>query len=258
MKASHLTPEPCSKKARLLVADDHPMVREGLAQLINLQNDLVCCGTAGTVAATWSAIADTRPDLLLLDLRMGGGDNIEFIKSLIAQYPDLPILVVSQCDETLFAARALHAGAHGYIMKGQTTEELFTAIRTVLGGEIYVSRRMAGSILHRSLKPRNPEEEEGLGFLSDRELQVFQLIGSGLGMRQIAHELMISHKTVDAHRENIKRKFEFSCCTELVECATGWVQQNIIPKSPHPYYAKGKSERHKTKKATGRLLEYAG
>lgn len=229
-------------KARLLVVDDHPLLRDGLMQLINRQEDLICCGEAGTAAAARAAIAEKCPDLVVLDLRLGGGDSLELIKSLLAQYSDLRILVVSQFDEALFAERALQAGARGYIMKEQAAAEVLTAIRTVLEGDLYVSRKITAVLLRRSLNTKDHKAAEGLEVLTDRELQVFQMIGSGLATRQIAVELNLSAKTIEAHRENIKRKLGFSNGTELVECATKWVQDNVLPKAPHERSAIWKTE----------------
>jgi DNA-binding NarL/FixJ family response regulator len=211
------------KKARILIADDHPLLRVGVGQLINRQADLMCCAEAETAEATWAAVQKHKPDLLLLDLRLDKADGLELIKSLRAQVPDLPILVLSQFDEALYAERALRAGARGYVMKQEATEEVLTAIRAILKGELYVSRKMAVLALHKSLQTKSGARCVGIENLTDRELQVFQLIGAGMSTREIAAELKVSFKTVETHRENIKHKLGLHSAQEIVRSATMWV-----------------------------------
>jgi len=212
------------RKARILVVDDHPLLREGVTQLINRQSDLVVCGEADAVSSASTAVETLQPDLVLLDLRLGCGDALELIKSLKARFPRLWILVLSQHDEALYAERALRAGASGYVMKQEAAEEVLTAIRMVLAGELYVSRKTAVLVLRKLLKRESSERHDGLESLTDRELQVFQLLGAGLKSRQIADELRLSIKTVETYRENIKHKLGLQNAAELIRNAVSWVQ----------------------------------
>jgi DNA-binding NarL/FixJ family response regulator len=211
-------------KARILVADDHPLFREGLVQLINRERDLVCCGQADNPAAVQTAVAKEKPDLLVLDLRLKHGDGIEFIKSLTRQFSALPILVLSQHDEMLYAERALRAGARGYVMKEEATDDVLNAIHSILKGELHVSRKMSVVALHKLVAGPAPVQGGGrVERLTDRELQIFQMLGAGLGTRRIAAELHLSFKTVETHRENIKHKMGLRDAASLVRAATQWL-----------------------------------
>jgi DNA-binding NarL/FixJ family response regulator len=222
-----------SAKIRILVVDEHPLLREGAINLINRQVDMVVCGNFDTIPSVQNALTGCKPDMVLLGLRLGTGDTLEFIKSLKAQYPELRILVFSQFEEAIFAERALRAGANGYLMKRATNEELLTAIRDIVRGEIYVSRRIAMRAFQKSLEtPRQNRPQENLAAienLSDREMHVFQLLGSGLGTKKIAEALNLSVKTIETHRENIKRKLGLRSGAELIELATTWVTENFQP-----------------------------
>jgi DNA-binding NarL/FixJ family response regulator len=235
--------KPHTANTRILVVDEHPLFRHGVMDFINSQADMAVCGSADSIASVHNALAGCKPDLILLGLRLGSGDTLEFIKALKAQYPELLILVFSQCEETIFAERALRAGANGYLMKHAPNEELLTAIRDILRGEIYVSRKIAMLAFQKSLEtPRqNRPEENGNGNgngngnlgdienLSDREMHVFQLVGSGLGTTKIAGALNLSVKTIETHRENIKRKLGLSSGRQLVERAIKYVEENFLP-----------------------------
>jgi len=210
-------------RKRILIADDHPLLREGLMQFINRQENLLCCAEADSGASTYSAVQQHRPDLLLLDLRLRGEDGLELIKFLKSQFAELLILVISQGDETIYAERALRAGARGYIMKEEASDEVLCAISAVLNGEIYLSRKMALRLAEKSIECRPATVGPGVDSLTDRELQVFQLLGSGLTTRQIATKLNLSFKTIESYRENIKHKLGLAGATELVRCATSWV-----------------------------------
>jgi DNA-binding NarL/FixJ family response regulator len=214
--------KPASKQ-RILIADDHPLFREGLIQLINREGDLSCCGQTGTVAATQTAVATLKPDLLVLDLRLKDGDGLELIKSLKARFPDLFVLVLSEHDETLYAERALRAGARGYLMKEEATDEVLNAIRRILQGELYVSRKMSVLALHKLLDNAPQARGNYLECLSDRELQVFQMLGAGRGTADIATELHVSFKTIESHRENIKHKLGLRNAVDLLCHAVHWV-----------------------------------
>ena len=212
------------QKKRVLVVDDHPLLRAGLIQFIDRQEDLICCGEADSAASTQSAVPSCKPDLVLLDLRLRSEDGLELIKSLKSQFPELLILVLSQRDETLYAERALRAGARGYIMKEEAAGEVLSAVRAVLSGEFYLSRKLAIRLVQKSIESRPAVSGPGIGSLTDRELQVFELLGSGLSTRQIATKLNLSFKTIETYRENIKHKLGLSGSTDLVRCATNWVE----------------------------------
>jgi DNA-binding NarL/FixJ family response regulator len=214
--------KPASKR-RILIAEDHPLFREGLVELINRERDLSCCGETDTVAATQTAVAKLKPDLLVLDLRLKDGDGLELIKSLKARFPSLFVLVLSEHDETLYAERALRAGAKGYLMKEEASDEVLNAIRTTLPGELYLSRKMSVLALHRLLDNTPQAPGNYLERLTDRELQVFQMLGAGKGTADIAAELHVSPKTIQSHRENIKHKLGLSNAADLLCHAVHWV-----------------------------------
>jgi DNA-binding NarL/FixJ family response regulator len=208
----------------VLLVDDHPFMRAGLAQLIDRQADFMVCGEAGSPAEAFQVIAKTKPDLILTDLTMPGRSGLEFIKDLLAAEPKLAVLVVSMHDELVYAERALRAGARGYIMKEAGGENLLTAIRQVLRGEVYVSPRMSARILAAMSGTRPRGSSSPIEKLSDREFEVFQLIGQGKSTRDIAEQLHLSPKTVDVHRGHIKEKLELKDATALIRHAVRWVE----------------------------------
>jgi DNA-binding NarL/FixJ family response regulator len=218
---------------RVLLIDDHPFMRAGLAQLINAQSDLMVCGEAGNPSEAFRSLAKVKPALVLSDLTMPGRSGLEFIKDLKAAEPNLAVLVVSMHDEVVFAERALRAGARGYIMKEAGGENLLAAIRQVLRGEVYVSPRMSSRILN-DLSARRPRGSTSpIERLTDREFEVFQLIGQGKSTRDIAEQLHLSSKTVDVHRSHIKEKLELKDATALIRHAVRWVEtQSVEPSSP--------------------------
>ncbi|MEI6463160.1 MAG: response regulator transcription factor [Verrucomicrobiota bacterium] len=211
-------------KRGILVVDDHPFMRAGLAQLIERQADLRVCGEAGNPAEALQELRKSRPDLVLTDLTMPGRSGLEFIKDLRAMSPELTILVISMHDEVVYAERALRAGARGYIMKEAGGENLLTAIRQVLRGEVYVSPRMSARILEGISTVRPRGSKSPIEKLTDREFEVFQLIGHGKSTRDIAEQLHLSPKTVDVHRSNIKAKLELGDVTALIRHAVRWVE----------------------------------
>ena len=221
-----------ARKARVLVVDDHPVVREGLANMLKRQRDFAHCGNAGTVAETFKAIETLHPDLVLLDLWLGGADGLELIKSLKSQFPNLRILVVSFSDETVYAARALRAGARGYVMKSQPPSEMLAAMRTVLANELYMSPTIAHSILSQSVGVPRGKQDNASEVLTDRELQVLQMLGAGQSTRKIAEALRLSFKTIETHRDNIKRKLGLQDAVELVHYATQWIRDQRPRLSP--------------------------
>ena len=209
---------------RILLVDDHPFMRAGLAQLIDRQPDMMVCGEAGNPAEALQALSHSKPDLVLSDLTMPGRSGLEFIKDLKAAHVDLVILVVSMHDESVFAERALRAGARGYIMKEAGGENLLAAIRQVLRGDVYVSPRMSARILEGLSGTRPRGSTSPIEKLTDREFEVFQLIGQGKSTRDIAAQLHLSPKTVDVHRANIKEKLELRDATALIRHAVRWVE----------------------------------
>jgi DNA-binding NarL/FixJ family response regulator len=221
--ATPATPAPPDRR-RILLVDDHPFMRAGLAQLIDRQPDVCICGEAGNPAEAMQAIAKLKPDLVLSDLTMPGRSGLEFIKDLIAYEPKLNVLVVSMHDEVVYAERALRAGARGYIMKEAGGENLLTAIRQVLRGEVYVSPKLSARILESmsGAKPRGSSSP--IAQLTDREFEVFQLIGEGKSTREIAAQLHLSSKTVDVHRGHIKEKLNLKDTTALIRHAVRWVE----------------------------------
>jgi len=207
----------------VLLVDDHPVMRLGLAALIRAEPDLEVWGEAGTGAEAMELCQKGLPDLVILDLTLPDRNGLELIKDLRSCHPDLTFLVVSMHDEMMYAERVLRAGAKGYIMKEEAPEKLVSAIRQVLKGEVFLSSNVASRILKRfaesGAKATSPIER-----LTDRELEVFQLIGQGKGSREIAGQLNISVRTVDAHRAHIKEKLAFRDATELVHQAVRWVE----------------------------------
>ena len=215
-------------KARILLVDDHPMLRSGLSRLLDQQPDMLCCGEAGSVAEGQAAVARLKPDLVILDLMLKGGDGLELAKVLKSKFPALRILILSQFDGSLYIERALRAGALGYVVKDQAAEELLTAIRAVLAGEVYLTRAMAARLLHTFVGTTPGASRAGVAQLTDRELHVLQLLGSGLSTRQIAAELKLSFKTVETHRENIKRKLSLRGAAELLHYANRWAREQVV------------------------------
>jgi len=211
-------------RKKIMLVDDHPMLRAGLAALIDKQMDLVVCGEAEDPGKALQAIPQVRPDLVVTDLTMPGRGGLELIKDLQAMHAGLPVLVVSMHNEMLYAERALRAGARGYVMKEAGGEKLLAAIRHVLGGQVYLSERMSAQLFEAmtSRKPRGSNSP--IEKLSDREFQVFQLIGQGKNTRDIAQHLYLSPKTVDVHRANIKGKLGILDATALVSHAVRWVE----------------------------------
>src|SRR4051812_38389417 len=212
-------PEVATRKRSVLLIDDHPIVRQGLSQLINQEHDLHVVSEAASAREALDAMDRGSPDIAIVDISLDDRSGIELIKDLRARDPNLPVLALSMHDEALYAERALRAGAKGYIMKQEATEKVMGAIRKVLEGQIYVSERMASRLLNQFVNTRPGEEDSPLGRLSDRELEIFSMIGRGLGTREIANKLYLSIKTVEAHREHIKEKLKLKSGTELMRMA---------------------------------------
>jgi DNA-binding NarL/FixJ family response regulator len=210
-------------KTRVLLVDDHPILRRGLAQLINLEPDMTVCGEAEDCAKAFDLAGTLTPDIAVVDVSLKNGNGIELIKNLKARYPELPTLVLSMYDEALYAERALRAGSLGYIMKEEAIEQVLVAIRRVLAGEIFLSDKMKSKMLQQLATGRSKTVMSPIEALTDRELEVFRLIGEGHSTRQIAGDLHLSIRTVEAYREYIKAKLNLKNSTELVQHAFHWV-----------------------------------
>lgn len=210
------------KKKRILIVDDHPMMRQGLGLLIGMEPDLEVCGEAESGERALDCLGSLKPDLVLADISLPGKNGLELIKDFQVIQPGLPILVISMHHETLYAERVLRAGGRGYIMKQEGGKKLMEAIRHVLSGQIYVSEKMSSEILEIFSGRRPGGESSPVEKLSDREFEVFQLIGQGQAMRDIAEKLHLSVKTVEVHRANIKEKLNLKSASELVRYATRW------------------------------------
>src|SRR5207249_558447 len=211
---------------------DHPVLCDGLKQLIDRQPDLTCVGVADNTSDANRLVQECKPDLMILDLRLKGGDALDFIKTLRVECPQVKVLVLSQYDELIFAERALRAGASGYIMKENTTNEVLRAARKVLAGELYFSERVAAAVVQRTLREKPSGSRVGVESLSDREMQVFQLLGASYSAREIAEQFHLSRKTVETHREKIKHKLSLHNAAELKEFARKWVAENLTPSEP--------------------------
>ncbi len=207
--------------ARVLVVDDHPIVRLGIRQMLSADAGLSICGEAESAKQALQLARTASADLAIVDLSLGQGTGLELIRALHAELPDLPVLVLSMHDEALFAERVLRAGARGYIMKHEAIAGLVGAIRQIMSGRIYVSERMAQRVLERLGNDLEPAGGR-LGNLTDRELEVFQLIGRGLGTAAIAVELGVSIKTIETYRSNIKTKLDLKDAAELIRYAVSW------------------------------------
>ena len=211
-----------SPKKRVFVVDDHPLLRQGLAMMINREPDLTVCGEAEEAPEAMKAISATRPDILIVDISLNGPDGLDLLKNLRSLYPDLPVLILSMHDESIYAERALRARANGYIMKQEATEKVLVAVRRILDGEIYLSSRMSNKLLQQYLTGQTAETDSRMAALSDRELEVFRLIGEGLGTRQIADALHLSMKTVESYQAHLKEKLSLRTGRELMQHAIQW------------------------------------
>ena len=213
-------PSPCC--IRVLIVDDHPMMREGLRTLISREHDLAICGEAETAGQALEAVANLKPELVLADISLPGRNGIELIKDIRSLQPAVLILVISMHDESLYAERVLRAGARGYIMKQEGGPTMIQAIRQMLAGRIYLSDKMSARILENVAGKR--AKASPIERLSDREFEVFQLIGRGKSTVQIAEELHLSTKTVEAHRAQVKAKLDLRNMPELISFASRWVE----------------------------------
>ncbi|MFL6351996.1 MAG: response regulator [Bryobacteraceae bacterium] len=210
-------------KRKVLVVDDHPIVREGLAQMINREPDLAVCGDAANMHKAAQLIDILRPDILIVDISLDGPDGLDLLKHIRTQDPSLPVLILSMHDESIYAERALRAGANGYIMKQEATDNVLDALRRILNREVYVSPRIATKMLQQFIGVTGTDTmRSSVDELSDRELEVLRLIGAGHGTRQIAEELHLSVKTVETYQAHLKEKLVLRNSRELVQYAARW------------------------------------
>ncbi len=209
-------------KRRVLIVDDHPIVRQGLRRLIEQEDDLTACGEVETARDAKLAIRDLKPDAVIVDISLRQGDGIELVKDSRAHYPSLPILVLSMHEETIYAERMLSAGANGYIMKQAASDQFLVALRRVLDGGIYVSEAVGNSMIQKFASGGSYISANPIDRLSNRELQILHMIGKGLSTRQAAEALNLSVKTVESHRQRIKRKLNLNTGSQLVQYAVNW------------------------------------
>jgi len=225
-RKSQSSTEPHGKRT-VLIVDDHPIVRQGLAQLINQEKDLEVCGQAEDAHKAMQAIRQLNPDMVIVDISLKGTSGLELIKDLRVQYPDLPALMLSMYDEAVYGERALRAGAKGYVMKQEATEKVVTAIRQVLAGEVYVSNGMAAKMVSKLVGGGARTVGSPADCLSDRELEVFRMIGEGFSTREMAEKLHLSVKTVETYRAHIKDKLGLQDANEVLRTAIGWVNAGL-------------------------------
>lgn len=215
------------QKHRIVIVDDHPIVRQGLAQLIEQEDDLHICGQAEDAHEAMRAIRELNPDLVIVDISLRTTSGIDLIKDIRAQFPALPVLTLSMHDEALYAERALRAGAKGYIMKQEAPEEVVTAIRRVLAGTTYVSQGMAAKMVSKIVAGPGEKGASPVDRLSDRELEVFRLIGEGYGTREMAEKLYLSVKTIETYRAHIKDKLNLQDANQLLRAAIRWANAQM-------------------------------
>jgi len=219
---NHIPSKTVAHKSRVFIVDDHPLIREGLTNLINGQDDLIICGEAKNSAQALDGIMKAQPDVALIDISLENESGLELVKQLGSQFPQVALIVLSMHDEALYAERALHAGARGYVMKHETSKNVLTSIRQVLEGGVYVSERIVNRIARRVGSARKPVASSPVERLSDRELEIFRLLGPGRTTSQIVADLNLSLKTVQAYCARAKEKFGVTSLTELLRAAIRW------------------------------------
>lgn len=214
---------------RIYIVDDHPLVRQGLSQVINSEVDMETCGEAEDASEAMKGVGPANPDVIIVDISLRGNNGLELIKNLKAIHENIPILVFSMHDESIYAQRALRAGAKAYVMKKESPTKVVEAIRRIIKGEIYVSPSVADQLLHQIVNgPNNATFSSPIDRLTDRELEVVQLIGRGLSSREIAESLNLSVKTIESHRAHVKEKLNLRNATELVQFSVQWVDQQVM------------------------------
>jgi DNA-binding NarL/FixJ family response regulator len=216
---------PPTLRHRVLLVDDHAVVRQGIAELLKQEPDMVVCGEAEDATQGLEAVKELKPDVVLVDISLKESNGLELIKNIKARYPKLPVLVITMHDEALYAEMALRAGALGYIMKQEAIDTVLTGLRRVLVGGFYLSESMSARLLQQQIRGQHDRSDSPLDRLSERELEVFQLIGQWRGTSQIAKELHLSVKTVEYYREQIKEKLNLKNASELIRYAIQWVER---------------------------------
>ncbi len=209
---------------QILIVDDHPVVREGLASIINHQRDMHVCGDADDALGAIEAVTELKPDVVIVDISLKNSDGIDLTKTIKAKYPKLPIIILSIHDESVYAERALLAGARAYLMKDTASEKVVKAIRTVLSGEIYVSSAISKQFLHKIAGDYCGSNDTPIGSLSDRELEIFRLIGEGCKSSHIAAQLHLSPKTIETYRSRIKLKLNLENAEKLLQYSIRWAK----------------------------------
>lgn len=216
------------KSRRLVIVDDHPLFRHGLAQLINAESGLAVCGEAGSAAEALSVIREVQPELAIVDVGLKGTNGIELTKSIRAEFPNVYVLILSMHDESLYAVRALRAGARGYVMKQEALANVVTAVMEVFAGRTYLSPGMANQVISKFVGVDGTAEKDITDRLSDRELEILELIGKGNEVRTIAKSLHLSPKTVESHRAHIKEKLNFENARQVARFAVQWVGERAV------------------------------
>ena len=214
-------------KKRILIVEDHPIFRQGMIQMINHEADLLVCGEAETAAMALSLIDKQKPDMALVDITIKGNNGIELIKNIKVRHPELPVLVLSMHEESLYAERSMRAGARGYVMKQEAASQVMLAIRAVLRGELYLSEAMNNAMIRKFVGGGDSRAHSGVESLTDRELEILQLIGKGHTSREIARDIYLSIKTVESHRVNLKDKLALKSSTDLVRFAVDWIARGV-------------------------------
>ena len=214
-----------SNKARIMIVEDHPIFRKGLAQLINEEKDMEICGEAEDVIEAKKLLDKVRTDMVIVDLTLKGVSGLELIKNIHERFPDMPVLVLSMHDESIYAERVLRAGARGYVMKQEMTNKVIVAIRHLLEGKMFFSESVVESMLGMMTGKSAAPSQNPIETLSDRELEVFTLIGNGIGRKEMAEMLHLSGKTVGTYREKIKEKLGARTSPELTKRAVEWVKE---------------------------------
>lgn len=223
MKSNTLKQKAKDNKTKIMVIDDHPLVRQGLAQIINQEDDMTLVAEAGDANEALLNYEKAEPDLIIVDISLKGTSGVDLTKTLLSKNPKILILVISMYDESLYAERVLRAGAKGYLMKQEATENVVSAIRRVLSGETYVSDKMKDSFVNKLLTGNSSSPSNSAESLSDRELEVLQLVGQGYATREVASTLHVSVKTVESHYANIKMKLDLKNSNELIQYAVKWL-----------------------------------
>lgn len=211
-----------SSRKKILIVEDHPIVIKGLVQVINKQKNLVVAGVATTKQKALDMIKELKPDMATIDISLKDSNGLELIKDISSLYHDFPTLVLSMHDESVYAERAIKAGARGYIMKQKVTKELLKAIKTVLNGKIYLSTQISSELLNKITKGGNLEKSSIINTLSDRELEIFEYIGDGLTTNEIADKTNLGIKTIESYKNNIKEKLNLKNFTLLIKAAVEW------------------------------------